>query len=85
MVVEALLISTFEAVVISISLEFPWIFTPLAPLRSSDPDDVVKLDAAEASILTPAPASIVIAPVESISKTPASISTTELALALPSI
>ena len=48
-------------------------------------DDVVKLDAAEASILIPAPASIVIAPVESISKTPASISTTELALAVPSI
>ena len=50
---------------------------PLPPSRVSNPEAVVKLDADPAFILTPA--------VVSISRMPASISTTEFAFALPSI
>ena len=55
-------ISNTPVVVTSISLAFPCIFTPLEPSTVKEPELVLMLEAAPASMLTPAPASIVISP-----------------------
>ena len=57
-VVEPLLISTFAEVVISTSLEFPIILTPLAPLSDNAPADVDHV-AAEAEVRVNAPELVV--------------------------
>ena len=54
------LISTAPVVVMSTSAALPSIFTPAAPLSVKAPTEVVKLEAAAASKLKPAPASTVI-------------------------
>ena len=71
------LISSAPVVVISISAELPWIFTPPLPSSVNAPEDVVKLLAPAASKLIVPVVSIVIPPV------PASISNAVAPVALP--